>query len=126
ISLEVSDIKANVYTKSEVDSAIDGIQVGGRNLILDSDKEYSSTGTVFYADILGLQHRPLVEGETYTLSFDLKADEYTTSNRIFLNNSITVHKTFEFPTEWKRQYVTFIYKANDYQGRQIYPHFYPD
>src|SRR5690606_10236037 len=36
ISLEVSDIKANVYTKSEVDSAIDGIQIGGRNLILNS------------------------------------------------------------------------------------------
>ena len=36
ISLEVSDIKANVYTKSEVDSAIDGIQIGGRNLLKGS------------------------------------------------------------------------------------------
>lgn len=51
ISLEVRDIKANVYTKSEVDSAIDGIQVGGRNLLPTVFDLYNLDGLYGYIKI---------------------------------------------------------------------------
>src|SRR5690606_21460372 len=76
ISLEVRDIKANVYTKSEVDSAIDGIQVGGRNLLRNSKGPFvlqpRNTGNAsdnynfyrFYCD--------MELNETYTISADIE------------------------------------------------------
>ena len=108
ISLEVSDIKANVYTKTEVDSAIDGIHVGGRNLILNSVfahepyrygnrakfllREYnklvfqneanSNSGPMF------LFSRILEPGE-YVLHFDLETDVALSFNYIYLRANMT-------------------------------------
>jgi len=57
ISLEVSDIKANVYTKSEVDSAIDDIQVGGRNLIRNtSDKNKTVSWSGWDYNLIDVPH----------------------------------------------------------------------
>src|SRR5699024_8090031 len=52
-------------------------------------------------------------------------DEYTESNRVFLSPGNVIWKVIEFPNEWKRQYVTFVYDGSLYANRQIYPHFYP-
>jgi len=76
ISLEVSDIKANVYTKSEVDSAIDEIQVGGRNLLRNSKGPFivepkntgqSSDNYNFYRFYCDMELN-----ETYTISADIE------------------------------------------------------
>ena len=32
--------KTEVYTKTEVDGIVDGIEIGGRNLVLNSSKEF--------------------------------------------------------------------------------------
>lgn len=114
-----------VFVDGVEDSEYDVGWIAGRNLLFDSDKEYSTASSILYADILRDTPVSLVEGETYTLSFETKADSPTVSNRIFLNSSLTVYGTFNFSTEWTRFSVTFVYNGGNYQDRQIFPHLYP-
>jgi hypothetical protein len=114
-----------VYVNGVEDSEYDVGWIAGRNLLFNSDKEYSTTSSILFADILRDTPVSLVEGETYTLSFETKADSPTVSSRIFLNNSLIVYRAFNFSTEWTRFSLTFVYNGDSYQGRQIFPHLYP-
>lgn len=69
VSLNVKSLSITgnqVATKGDVSSGINGIQVGGRNLILNSGKEETSNFYGFAGKILTAQ---LVAGQQYTLSF---------------------------------------------------------
>ncbi|QNS40182.1 hypothetical protein H0S70_07145 [Chryseobacterium manosquense] len=92
---------------------IDNIQVGGRNLMLNSKGEFGVVIPISTKE-------PLKVGEKYTLSFDMIGNP---SGNIFLNNSIVLNYDTS-GTGWRRKNVTFTFVKNDYGGRELYPHIY--
>ncbi|TFI12031.1 collagen-like protein, partial [Thiopseudomonas sp. 4R-3cl] len=93
----------------------------GRNLVLNSKRNESAN----HVKIFDENYRPLLEGRTYTFSFDVKASTNTISNEFYFNPSVRISKRISITTEYQRQFVTFKYVKNDYGGIQVYPHIYP-
>lgn len=103
-------------TQNQLNARFDALSVGGRNLLLRSD---AVTGGYSFPATTA---EPLIQGETYTLSFEYIGNP---SGWVFLNHdtSGTMNKVGQSDT-WKRGYVTFVFYKNDYIGREIYPHIY--
>ena len=103
-------------TQNQLNARFDALSVGGRNLLLRSGAvitEYHFPATTA---------EPLIQGETYTLSFDYIGNP---NGWVFLNNSTsgTMPKVGQSDV-WKRGYVTFVFAKNDYGAHEIYPHVY--
>lgn len=117
-------------TKTEVTSAVDNIQVGGRNLVLGSgtgkdwnydtfnkdDREFikGTTGTrevyIYSSESFDLEH-----GKQYSLSFDAKQNEYVSSTEVFIlpktfaTTGIALHSTkFKASTTYNHIVIVFI------------------
>lgn len=107
--------KASKYTD---DTAVNNLQIGGRNLMLNSKVEIPA----FHFPISTPE--PLTVGQIYTLSADVYG---TLLGFVFLNQSVTSlinEPNFNSTTEYRRVSVTFTFVKNDYLGRELYPHFY--
>ena len=107
-----------VGTAQDLKNSIDNLQIGGRNLILNSKGEIA----VFHFPVTTSE--PLIEGCEYTLSADVFG---TLLGHVFINNSITSpirESNFNSTTNYRRVSVTFTFVKNDYLGCEIYPHFY--
>lgn len=103
-------VKATKYTD---DTAVNNLQIGGRNLMLDSSGVRNYAFPVTTAE-------PLKQGEQYTLSFEVLGNA---NGNVFLNNSIS--STFDpSGTGWRRKHITFTFVKNDYLGKELYPHIY--
>ncbi|GIZ15108.1 hypothetical protein [Capnocytophaga catalasegens] len=115
----VADVTFTRESKEQIQQIsqkeVNNLRIGGRNLIRNSHIEKDT----FYYDVELTQ--PLVEGETYTFSFDAKGD---LQGRVFFNNSTDGHFPAENTTDWKRFNTTFKFKKDDYQGHIIFPHLY--
>ncbi|MFB9120996.1 hypothetical protein ACFFUE_07315 [Bergeyella porcorum] len=94
----------------------DSIQVGGRNLMLNSKKVFNGHHFPIYTTT------PLEVGADYTFSVDVLGD---VSGEIFFNNSLFLrYNKGGNPNEWRRISVSFKFIKRDYQNREIYPHIY--
>ena len=110
----VSTLPTDLAFKSDIDN----LQIGGRNLMLNSKGEIAS----FHFPVITSE--PLIEGYEYTLSGDVFG---TLLGHVFINNSIASpirESNFNSTTNYRRVSVTFIFVKNDYLGCEIYPHFY--
>lgn len=89
--------------------------VEGRNLALNS----GAVSWYYY----GVDTKePLIQGETYTFSFDYIGNP---DGGVFFNNSTWGTVTNGgYSSTWKRAFVTFVFNKNDYNGKEIYPHVY--
>src|SRR5699024_7269365 len=83
LGTEVSQVAgqiSNKVWKTDIESAIDGIEVGGRNLVLDSEGMYSGTNTSMnhyfelspYATI-----NRIINATAITLDFDVITEDFT-------------------------------------------------
>lgn len=89
--------------------------VEGRNLALNS-------GAVSWYYYAVNTKEPLIEGETYTFSFDYVGNP---NGSVFFNDSTQGTITNGgYSSTWKRAFVTFVFNKNDYVGKEIYPHIY--
>lgn len=89
--------------------------VEGRNLALNSG---AVSGYYYGVDT----KEPLIQGETYTFSFDYIGNP---NGSVFFNNSTRGTVTNgDYSSTWKRAFVTFVFNKNDYNGKEIYPHVY--
>ena len=80
---DIDGLPANIATTENIKTAIDGIQIGGRNLLLNSKPRISQTFSE-YREIKGYDvSQNLEAGETYILKFK----NYKTEPRFFLWNS---------------------------------------
>jgi hypothetical protein len=75
------DLKA---TQSDIDTAINNLEIGGRNLVKDSGVEITGTGALRFYTL----SEPLIYGETYTATFKAKKGEGA-GFKLWLNNNIT-------------------------------------
>lgn len=103
-------------TNIALQNAINGLAIGGRNLFL-SPKILSGYAVEANTSI------PLVEGEEYVVSFDIKGQN---NGRLFLNNAIIFSDIpiNPNPNEWFRISKVFTFRKNDYFGKEIFPHIY--
>ena len=118
LSISAGAITTHCYSKTETDNKINNkvnsLKVGGRNLVLLSNKEQATTNHYMFWDISDYGKSILKNGDTVTISFDVKStidgvtiDAYmrglngTTGTRLNPVASIT-----NIPTTWKRVYVT--------------------
>ncbi|MDY3526207.1 hypothetical protein PG310_10975 [Riemerella anatipestifer] len=102
-------------TTSQLNSAINSIIIGGRNLMLTPQ---IIAGYAVRANT----STPLIEGQEYAISFDIKGQN---NGVLFLNNSIRVNIPVNpSPNEWFRISKVFKFIKNDYQGKEIFPHIY--
>lgn len=103
-------------TNTQLQQAINSLAFGGRNLFL-SPKILSGYAVEANTSI------PLVEGEEYVVSFDIKGQN---NGRLFLNNAIIFSDIpiNPNPNEWFRISKVFTFRKNDYFGKEIFPHIY--
>ncbi|MEX3469736.1 phage tail spike protein [Staphylococcus hominis] len=139
INTTKSEISASI---SSVERKIDGIEVGGRNLLRYSTQNYLRNDLVYSTgiveeegkraivynnsnDIIYLDGREYLieEGEIYTFSFYAKASEELKFMRgVYINgnnNGFIVDTTIT--TEWKRYSFTFTGKGNAPTRVHMYP-----
>ena len=104
-------------TKTEVEQAIDGIEVGGRNLILDSAKELSGKGS--RSEFLATYDlEPIFEkygtDRKYSLSLELKSADTSNANSISVymqNGSGTKHNFVNKRVEVSEEYRRFTFEG---------------
>lgn len=96
ISQKVSSVettvstKANasdVYSKTDVDSKINGIEIGGRNLLLDSKKQTGLSDQYLIASYT-ISEAPLTIGEQYTVSINITSTEERTGWSAYLGGGL--------------------------------------
>ena len=110
-------------TKKEVES----IQVGGRNLLVRSNKEVIADNTIFvtFADLAPIfDVHGLIE---YTISFDIKTQSSAPNQymQVYCHNGNSYKYSFgtksvPVTTEYQRQYITvtpWLEETNDHQGQ---------
>jgi phage minor structural protein len=126
--------KANEINLS-VDSKIEGVQVGGRNLLLDSEtektREPGGTQVEFlqYADIAPIiKEHGFIE---YTISFDIKSADVSQSNSIAIycqNGNGTLHSIgynyITVTTDYERHHITVTPVIQNEEETQSYLAFY--
>ena len=103
---------------SDLKNDIDNVQIGGRNLFLESEAERNSSFPMDYNKL----SETLIEGKEYTISFEIKG---VNNGQVFFNPSLI----FAIPVnpnanEWFKISKTFVYVKNDYLDRPLYPHIY--
>lgn len=107
-----AQVNAISASNQNISNAINALSIGGRNLLLNSKENRA------YA-FPALLSQPLVEGETYTFSFNLVSGNL--QGNIFLNNSVNV---FDIKDYLGRKSATFTFVKDDYSGYEIFPHIY--
>lgn len=105
---------------SVVNQKIDNIQVGGRNLLVNSNKTVGESATrefIQFADLAPIiDEYGLIE---YTISFDIKSKDITNTNRIqvYLQNGSDTKYSFSkeiaVSTKFERKSITVIPTLND-------------
>ena len=117
-------------TKTEVTSAVNNINVGGRNLILETgtakgwayetfnkdDREFTrGTAETKKVYIQSSESFNLEKGKQYTLSFDAKQNGYVSTSEVFIlpktyaTTGIALHVTgFTTSTTYQHKVITFI------------------
>ena len=106
----------NLATTDNIKTAIKGIQIGGRNYILNSEneryKEYIGTSEVYIIyQIAGGQLEPNTQ---YTLSLEYKSQDLQSVDLFFVANDYTQSHAKNAPNTnglWKRE--TFTFTTND-------------
>lgn len=103
-------------TNVALQNAINGLAIGGRNLMLNSKNVFNGYHFPIYTTT------PLEVGEDYTFSVDILGG---VSGIIFFNNSLVLQYNKEGnANEWRRISINFKFIKDDYNGREIYPHIY--
>ena len=110
----------NLATTDNVKTAIEGIQIGGRNYILNSKeeqyKEYRGTSEAYIIyQIAGGQLEPNTQ---YTLSLEYKSQDLRSVDLFFVANDYTQSHYKNLPNTnglWKRE--TFTFTTNDKNPR---------
>ena len=101
---------------------IDGLEIGGRNLVLGSDHNYSNSNypTAYYhissseGEILSNSYGYLVPGETYSYSIRVKSDTEGEVIRFFVSSGyIQLCPSIKITTEWNIYKGTFIMSNYD-------------
>ena len=117
------NIAASYYTKTQVDTniktAVDNIQIGGRNLLRNSKDEIG--GTIEY---MGIQIGDLitkygVSEQEFTMSFDLKSDIAGDFGFYSLGDYSISGTSHHITTEWKRYSHTFKIVFKNGEGNNI-------
>nr|DAX69128.1 MAG TPA: Minor structural protein 4 [Caudoviricetes sp.] len=110
----------NLATTENVKTAIDGIQIGGRNLLLNSKneqyKEYRGTSEVYI--IYQIASGQLEPNTQYTLSLEYKSEDLRSVDLFFVANDYTQSHYKNLPNTnrlWKRE--TFTFTTNDKNPR---------
>lgn len=126
-----SNPSATKYTSPICDSsweAVNNIEIGGRNLLLNSDREFTNDSSSAQAEFITLDYNltPIIkengEDRVYSLSFDLKSKDISKTDKI----SIYPYpgnpnpNTYVFPTTsvivstvYKRYSITFVPTLNN-------------
>lgn len=106
----------NLATTENVKTAIEGIQIGGRNLLLNSKneqyKEYRGTSEVYI--IYQIASGQLEPNTQYTLSLEYKSQDLRSVDLFFVANDYTQSHYKNLPNTnglWKRE--TFTFTTND-------------
>lgn len=113
---------------STIRGDLDNLRIGGRNLLLESEAEtiVTSYATRYNDNALVSE---LVDGETYTLSFDAKSNTATNFRQnLFINNGTSGSVTPDtvITPQYKRFTSTFVFSKKLYNGHSIYLHLYPN
>ena len=105
-------------------SLVDEIKIGGRNLLTGTSEEEQEVLTSSYS--IGSWNPSLITGEEYTFSFDIKSENATYLQNVFLNSSNNGFvPNHPITKEWIRVSFTFKWKGGTYNGREFMPHVYP-
>ena len=99
-------------TKTELSSAIDGIEVGGRNLLLNSGVEVSNNEYLVYGYV---PSSPLIEGEQYTVSMCVTPASGVSHLTLYLSDGSSPRVTL-WPSGTDRQILTDVFTAGYYPG----------
>ena len=123
-----SNPSATKYTAPICDSsweAINDIEIGGKNLLLNSDREFTNDAEMTNAEFVCPDYdlTPIIkengENRVYTLSFDLKSKDISQTNKITVypypgepnpNTYSFPYTTLDASTEYRRYCITFIPK----------------
>lgn len=114
------------YTESEINSKLNDIQVGGRNLWKNSKSEKSSTSytvtNIYYAD-------NIISGEKYTVSLQAKVSTVNNNCKLGVqmnggNNNVGYFPNFT--TSYKKYSFTFTSPINASTSQYSGLYFYPD
>lgn len=114
------------YTQSltRVEGKFDNLQIGGRNLLTGTSKEEQEVKTASWE--IGHWNPSLIIGEEYTFSFDIKSENATYLQSVFLNYSNSGYASnTPITKEWTRVSFTFKWNGGEYLGREIAAHIYP-
>lgn len=117
---DIDGLPNNLATTDNVKTAIEGIQIGGRNYILNSKeeqyKEYRGTSEAYIIyQIAGGQLEPNTQ---YTLSLEYKSQDLRSVDLFFVANDYTQSHYKNLPNTnglWKRE--TFTFTTNDKNPR---------
>ncbi|WP_071145747.1 hypothetical protein [Bacteroides ihuae] len=108
----------NLTVKSQITTAVNDVQVGGRNLLLNSAIERSGSREYVSIEITDIAIANL--SKQVIFSFDICADVSGNISFYSLGGyGININNTFSVTTEWKRFYSTvgsFSYHQNDANG----------
>ena len=112
--LNAVDISGNEYLKLSVKKAVDNIEIGGRNLLLDSGREVTNN---LYTVATYKPVTPLVPGETYTFSLCLTPGSGMTYIAPYVSNGNYSFTSF-YPQGTGKQVIsqTFV-MGNYYPGK---------
>ena len=129
-------------TKTEVTSAVNGINIGGRNLVLGSntgknwnygtfnkdDREFTKENSETSENYIFSSYFDLEDGKQYTLSFDIKQNGHMSTSEIFiLPSSYTttgvIYSSGTFGVSTTYQHKVFVigpeYHATSFKNCQI-------
>lgn len=129
-------------TKTEVTSAVNNIQVGGRNLVLGTgtgknwlydtfnkeDREFTKENTETSENYIFSSSFDLEDGKQYTLSFDIKQNGYLSTSEVFVlpetfPTTGIVYESGEFLVSTTYQHKIFVigpeYYATSFKNCQI-------
>lgn len=114
------------YTESEINSKLNDIQVGGRNLWKNSKSEKSSADynvtNIYYAD-------NIISGEKYTVSLQAKVSTVNNACKLGVQMNGGNNNVGYFPnltTEYKKYSFTFTSPINASTSQYSGLYFYPD
>ena len=109
---DIDGLPNNLATTENVKTAIEGIQIGGRNYILNSKneqyKEYRGTSEVYI--IYQIASGQLEPNTQYTLSLEYKSKDLRSVDLFFVANDYTQSHYKNLPNTnglWKRETFTF-------------------
>ena len=114
---DIDGLPANIATTENVKTAIDGIQIGGRNYILNSKNELYNEyrGTSESYIIYQIAGDTLEKNTTYILSLEYKSQDLRSVDLFFINENVSQTPTKNIPNtngEWKKETFMFTTDSN--------------